>query len=118
MNSQNGEAIGPHRLVLNLPIYSQKAAKIIIIIINNVYNNYQHDSKVLHTSVSNESFGQLLRIKPPSSIQNLCKGLWFLSFTQKMGSKYGKKRLVACTQCDPQLLAQVKMNDTKISKNI
>ena len=36
--------------------------KVILVHYNIVYNDYQHDSKVLYTFVPNKSFGQLLDI--------------------------------------------------------
>ena len=59
---ENGENV-PH-LEIN---------EVVLVHCNIVKNNYQQDSRVLHTSVPNKSFGQLLDISP----KNVFKNLWF-----------------------------------------
>ena len=55
--NENGENI-PHLEI----------TKIILVNCNIVSNNYQLDSRVLYTFVSNKSFGQLLDISPKKFI--------------------------------------------------
>ena len=42
--------------------------QVVLVHCNVVSNDYQHDSKVLYTFVSDKSFGQLLDISPTSFI--------------------------------------------------
>ena len=42
--------------------------KIVLVHCHIVNNDYQHDSRVLYTFVSNQSFGQLLDISPKNFI--------------------------------------------------
>ena len=60
--NENGENV-PH-LEIN---------EVVLVHCNIVKNNYQQDSRVLHTFVPNKSFGQLLDISP----KNAFKNLWF-----------------------------------------
>ena len=53
-NDKNGE---------NVPKF-----EVVLIHCNIVNNNYQHNSRALHTFVSNKSFGQLLDISPKNFI--------------------------------------------------
>ena len=46
----------------NMPHF--EITEVVLIHCNIVKNNYQHDSRVLHTFVSNKSFGQLLNTAP------------------------------------------------------
>ena len=46
----------------NMPHFEN--TEVVLIHCNIVKNNYQHDSRVLHTFVSNKSFGQLLNTSP------------------------------------------------------
>ena len=41
-----------------------KITEVLLILCNIVNNDYQQDSRVLYTFVSNKSFGQLLNISP------------------------------------------------------
>ena len=45
-----------------------KIAEVVLIHCNIVNNDYQQDSRVLHTFVPNKSFGQLLDISPKNFI--------------------------------------------------
>ena len=42
--------------------------EVVLIYCNIFYNNYQQDSRVLHTFVANKSFSQLLDISPKNYI--------------------------------------------------
>ena len=52
-NDENGENV-PHLEII----------EVVWIHCNIVHNNYQQDSRILYTFISNKSFGQLLNISP------------------------------------------------------
>ena len=49
-------------------LYKLLITKVVLVNCNNANNDYQHDSRVLCTLVSNKSFGQLLVVSPKNFI--------------------------------------------------
>ena len=49
-------------------LYKLLITKVVLVNCNNANNDYQHDSRVLYTLVSNKSFGQLLVVSPKNFI--------------------------------------------------
>ena len=58
--------INKNENVENVPYL--ETTELVLIHRNIVNNGYQQDSRVLHTFVTNKSFGQLLNISPKNSI--------------------------------------------------
>ena len=54
-------------------LYYLEIFEVVLVHWNNVNNDYQQDSRILHTFVSKKSFGQLLDISPKSfMIESSC----------------------------------------------
>ena len=50
----------------NVPHF--EIAEVVLVHVNTVYNDYQQDSRVLYTFLSNKLFGSLLEISPTNNI--------------------------------------------------
>ena len=59
-------------------LYKLLITKVVLVNCNFANNDYEHDSRVLCTLVSNKSFGQLLDVSPKNFI--FFKKLWIQNF--------------------------------------